>query len=290
MRILISIASTLLIVTSASANEPFKFGDFALYVPANVSQVRGILLALGGPDTRAFFTDGSFGAPNPELEASLHILGQELRKLAADHELAILGTSHAMIPNEAATDDLIFKTIQAASAKSGHPELTSASLLIYGISGGTPESIGFTVRNPKRVCALVLKGTAIPERLKTSEALSVPTYIILMEHDTYADNKAVIAAFKANREAGALWALAVQPGVPHHSLTPSHRAIVINWLREIVKLRLRKSVTESSGWLADSTNGVASWADFKGDRNSASWFPSKATAEEWFAFVSKNDK
>jgi hypothetical protein len=290
MRILISIASILLIVTSAFSNERFEFGDFALYVPSDVSKIRGVFLALGGPDTRAFFSDGLFGAPNPELEASLHVLGQELRKLAADEGLAMLGTSQAMMANGLVSDDLILKTIGEASRKTGHPELATAPLIIYGISGGTPEAIGFTIRNPKRVGALLLKVTAIPERLKTAETLSIPTLIVLAEFDTFTDNKEVIAVFKANREAGALWALAVEPDVPHHSLTPCHRAIVINWLREITELRFTKSVTESSGWLADPTNGVASWANFKGDRKSANWFPSKATAEEWFAFVSKNDK
>jgi dienelactone hydrolase len=295
MKILLALISIFLLVGSASAStEQFEFGDFAIYIPANVSSVRGILLALGGPDTRAFFTDGTFGAPVPELESSLHVLGQELRKLAADQGLAILGTSHAMIPNERATDELILKIINEASVKSGRNELANAPLLIYGISGGTPEAIGFTVRNPKRVGALLLKGTAIPEQLKTSEALSIPTYILLLEQDTFADNKAVIAAFKANRKAGALWALAVEPGVPHHSLTPAHRAIVINWLREMTKLRLGKSpddslpeVAESSGWLGDSSIGVAKYANFRGDRRSASWFPSKATAEEWKMFVAR---
>ncbi|MFC1720289.1 hypothetical protein ACFL00_04025, partial [Pseudomonadota bacterium] len=78
---------------SAAPAETYEFGDFALYLPAEVPTVRGILLVLGGPDTRAFVSDGVFGAPVPELEASLHIQGQELRTLAADQRLAILGTS-----------------------------------------------------------------------------------------------------------------------------------------------------------------------------------------------------
>jgi hypothetical protein len=301
MKILVALISILIAVTSANAsNEIFESGDLALYVPANVSEFRGIFLALGGPDTRAFFSSVPFGAPNPELEASLHILGQELRKLAAEQGLAMLGTSHAVMDNTPASDEIIFKVLKDASAKTGRNELTKAPLLIYGISGGTPEAIGFTARNPMRVGALMLKVTAVPQRLKTSEALSIPTYIVLAEHDTFADNKAVIDVFKFNRAAGALWALAVEPNVPHHSLTSSHRAIVINWLREIAKLRLSESaqdglrdVSESSGWLADFNNGVTSAENFKGDRKSASWFPTKVTAEEWISFVnprSRNDQ
>jgi hypothetical protein len=293
MKILVALISILIAVTSANAsNEIFESGDFALYVPANVSSVRGILLALG-PDTRAFFTDGSFGAPNPELETSLHILGQELRKLAAEQGLAMLGTSHADMDNTPASDEIIFKVLKEASGKTGRNELTKVPLLIYGMSGGTPEAIGFAARNPERVGALFLKFTAIPQTLSTK----IPTYIILGERDTLVDTKGVIAAFENNRRAGALWALAIEPGIAHHSLTPRHREITINWLREIAKLRLESSaddqprdVTESTGWVGDATNGVASWPNFKGDRKSASWFPSKATAEEWFAFVTGNEK
>jgi len=55
---------------AATPAEVVEFDEFALSVPADGATVRGILLLLGGPDTRAFITDGYFGAPKPELEAS----------------------------------------------------------------------------------------------------------------------------------------------------------------------------------------------------------------------------
>lgn len=276
--------------------ELFEFEDFALYVPARVSAARGILLALGGPDTRAFVSGGPFGAPNPELEASLQILGQELRTLAEDHGLAILGTSQAAMTNTPESDELIMKAIHDAAIKSGRPELASAPLFLYGISGGTLQASGFTARNPGRVGALFLKVPGPPESLSSAEALAVPTYMVLAERESIADNRAVIAAFAANRRAGALWALAIEPGVAHHSLKPSHRAVTINWMRTIVELRIGASsgdplqaIAESSGWLGNPLIGVESWANYTGDRRSASWFPSQATAEEWKAFVEKRD-
>ena len=120
----------------------------------------------------------------------------------------------------------------------------------------------------------------------------MPTYIALAERDAVVDNAKLAEAFRANRRAGALCALALQPGVPHNSLTPSKRAITINWMRAIVELRLGslavdplREVAESSGWLGDPNTGVAQWANYPGDRKSASWFPTQATAEEWKAFV-----
>jgi hypothetical protein len=282
---------------AAAPAEIFEFGDFALYIPANVPNVRGILLVLGGPDTRAFLSDGLFGAPIPELEASLHVLGQELRTLAADHGLAMLGTTRqgpAELPNQAQTDELIFEAIGQATRSSGHHELAGAPIFVYGISGGTPQAIGFTARNPERVGALLLKVPGPPERLSTAEALAVPSYMILAEQDQFADNTVVSAAFESNRRAGGLWAMAVERGVPHHSLTPGHRALTVNWLRAVVALRLGdpaqeplRGVPESSGWLGHPDIGVSNWTDYPGDRRAASWFPSQGTAEEWWKFVGR---
>lgn len=302
MRALVLILATLLAQagtlreSAAAPVEVLEFGDFALYVPASVPTVRGILLVLGGPDSRAFLSDGSFGAPLPELEASLHVLGQDLRTLAAEHGLALLGTSRRgqdAIPNLLQSDELIFEAIAEAARVSGRRELASAPIFVYGISGGTMQAGGFTARNPERVGALLLKVPGPPERLSSAAALAVPTYLILAESDAIADNEAVVAVFESNRRAGGLWAVAMEPGAAHHSLTPSHRALTVNWLRAIVELRLGASVQdplrdvpESAGWLGHPEFGVSDWAGYDGDRRAANWFPSRATAEDWWEFVS----
>lgn len=282
----------------AAPAEVFEFEEFALYVPADVATVRGIFLALGGPDTRAFVTDGQFGAPFPELEASLHVLGQELQSLATDYGLVLLGSSLRgtdHMPNLPRTDELIFKAMGEAARISGRPELIHAPIFVYGMSGGTPQAIGFAARNPQRVAALLLKVPAPPERLESAASLAVPSYMILAQHEQFADNTEVIAAFESNRRAGGLWAVAVEPGMPHHSFSPSQRDLTVNWLRAIVELRLGTSmqdplrqVMESSGWLGHPGTGVWSWTDYPGDRRAASWFPSRATAEEWWKFVSRS--
>jgi hypothetical protein len=251
---------------------------------------------LGGPDTRALVTDGSFGTPIAELEDSLHLLGEALRTLAASHGLAMLGTSRQLMTelrDQPRTDELIFEALGEAARISGRTELTHAAIFVYGISGGTPQAIGFTARNPERVGALLLKVPAPPQRLNSADALAVPTYLILAENEVIGDNKAVIAVFEANRGAGGLWAVAIEPGVPHHSLTPGHRSLTVNWLGAIVELRLGASalaplrrVPESAGWLGHPEFGVSDWAGYVGDRRAANWFPSRATAEEWRKFVS----
>jgi len=276
--------------------ELFEFGDFALYVPATVSETRGILLAIGGPDTRSFASDSAFGAPVPEVEAALHALGREFRSLAAEQGLAVLGTSRASLPNGPESDDALRQAITQGAALSARPELTEIPLLVYGMSGGAPEASGLTARNPERVAGLFLKVPESVERLADGPVLGVPTYLILAENDAFVDNAALEEAFRANRAAGALWALALEPDVVHFSLSPAQRSLTLDWMRTILSQRIAASgapdlvpIVASSGWLADGISGnVYGWNSYPWDRAGASWLPTEASARTWGAFAKPN--
>jgi hypothetical protein len=273
--------------------ELHDMGDFVLFVPATVSTVRGILLALGGPDTRGFASGAPFGAPVPETEAALQTLGQQYRTLAAEQGLAVLGTSLTAMVNDPGGDEELFIWLAYLAEFSGRRELNTAPLLLYGMSGGAPYASGFAARHPDRVAGLFLKVPEAVESLTDADALGVPTYAVQAEFEVFVDNAAVAVAFAGNRGAGALWALAMEPGVNHFSLTPGQRAVTINWMQTILELRLGApgqssllAIDETAGWLADPATGeVAPWAAYTGDPAAASWFPSQATAEYWEAFV-----
>lgn len=285
----VSVAETDLAAREATN---IQFGDFALHVPANVHQVRGILVALGGPDTRGYAAGTPFGAPLPAVEAALQELGAMFRDLAAERGLAILGSGRfgpAAYPNEPASDQLLLDAITQAAALTGHPELLDAPFLLYGASGGAHEATGFTQRHPERVAALFLK---VPESAGplTGPALDVPAYMVLAELDAFVDNAMLTATFETHRAAGALWAMALERGVPHHSLSPAQRELTVDWMRAILPFRaaggsLRERPTHV-GWLGDpSTGRIAPSRIFAGNPGSASWFPTRPLAEEWAAFI-----
>lgn len=271
--------------------EQFEFGDFALYVPADVSYVNAVLIALGGPDTRGFATARPFGAPVPQVEEALQALGEDFRTMAADRGLAVLGTSMAALPNGPASDELLLEALEQAAAISGRSELAHPwqSLLLYGMSGGGPQASGFTARNPDRVAGLFLKVPAGMESLAGGAVLEVPTYVVLAEMDAFVDNAALSAAAMANRARGALWAVAQEPGVPHHSLTPKHRSLTVEWMRTILHEQYccgmggRARILEIAGWLGNPTTGeVFRWDDYPpGNRSSANWFPTQTVAGQW---------
>lgn len=273
--------------------EVFPLGDFTLQVAATVSKVRGILVALGGPDTRGFASGSPFGAPVPQVEASLQAMGQQLRALAASRGLAILGTSRASMANAAASDEAIIQAIQQAAASSGRADLTSAPFLVYGVSGGAREASGFTVRNASRIAGLFLKVPLGVEAVTSGPALNVPTYIVLAELDAFVNNAATKAAYSVNRAAGAPWALALEIGVPHHSLSPAQRDLTADWMNTILGMRLGSSpsdplraIAEAAVWVGDPVSTqVVPISSYPGNPRMASWFPSQATAEQWRTFV-----
>ena len=273
--------------------ETFELGDFALYVPAGVPVVRGVILALGGPDTRGFATGKRIGAPIPEVEASLQMLGQEFRTLASAQGLAVVGTSRAAMANGPASDTLLFRTLEQFAVKSGRPEIGYPYVLLYGMAAGAPQASGFAARNPWWVAGVFLK-VPLGVSSVSERAVEVPTYMVLAELDAFVDNAALTTAFEGNRGAGGLWALAMERGVPHHSLSPLQRQVTINWISTILERRLPYEpgwdplggFAPMSGWLGNRTTGKASsWATYSGNRASASWLPSQATATEWEALV-----
>jgi hypothetical protein len=271
--------------------EIFEFGEFALYVPAHVSKVRGILVALGGPDTRAFSTSGVFGAPLPEVEKALSLLGVAYRSLAATHGLAILGTSRAFMPDAEASDQAIVQAIGAGAENSGRPDIESAPILMYGISGGAPEASGFVSRNSGRIAGLFLKVPLTVTELSGS-ALQVPTFLVLAEFDAFVDNASLAAQFELNRKGGGLWGMAKEPRMPHYSLSLAQRQLTVDWMRSVMELRVQgasgalRGLTESDGWLGDNTTGIATpWEAYTGDKSIASWIPTQPIALQWQVLV-----
>jgi len=274
--------------------EVFEFGDFALYVPATVESVRGLIIALGGPDTRGFATGKPMGAPVAAVEASLQALGKEFRTLAVSRELAILGVRSAMT-NDAGSDQRLREAVGQAGTMSRRESLWNVPMILYGLSGGAPQASGFAARNSPWVMGLFMKAPVSVSTV-SGYALGVPTYMVLAERDTVVNNAALKTAFESNRRAGALWALAEEPGVIHHSFTQALRQVTINWITTILDRRLPPptlsefwgldDIAETSGWLVDGSTGEAApWATYAGNRNLANWFPSQATAQEWQSFV-----
>lgn len=279
----------------AAGGEIFQLGDFALYMPAGPAAPRAVLVALGGPNTRGFVTGESFGAPIPEVELALQDMGQFLRAFAAEHRIAILGTSFfgpTALPASAESDELIFDALREGAEASGRPSLTGVPILLYGISGGSSEAARLAERYSERVVGLFLKVPEVAPTMTTEVQRQIPVFIAQAELDAFVDNAAVAAAFSSNRANGAVWALAMESGVPHHALTPVHQQNTLAWMGGVLDRRIAggsgqiKQSVEPSGWLGNpSTGSISPWGAYSGDRSTANWLPTQEAAEQWRALA-----
>jgi hypothetical protein len=270
------------------SGEIFRLGDFALYMPAAPDGPRAVIVAIGSRNTKGFVTGEPFGVPFPPIEAQLAAMGGALRALADARGVAILGTSLADMPDGAVSDQRILDAIAAAAQASGHADLSSVPIVFFGLFGGAPEASGFAARYPERVAGLLLK-VPLSVAILTAEAQrEVPTFMVLAELEVFVDNVALGNAFTVNRGAGALWAMSVEPGVPHQAFTPAFRSATVAWLNSVLGSRLSGSagrihrVTEQSGWLGDPVTGeVSPWGRYLGDRTTANWFATREAADQW---------
>jgi hypothetical protein len=109
--------------------------------------------------------------------------------------------------------------------------------------------------------------------------------------------KLLLDKLPAERKQGARFAVAVQWNRRHEFGQANNLALV--FLDDVIRRRVPKEpgplldVPLDAGWLGDVSAwgkdgklpAVAAWADYKGDRAAACWFPAERTAATWRAFV-----
>lgn len=269
-----------------------ELASYAIYLPPGTTTYRGVfLLAPGfGGDSRViadrrFPPGGNGGLPfdGPEI--------QGYRALAEEHGLAVMGARLRSNPTALNSLEDLVAALEELAAESQHPELATAPLLLDGFSNGGCFAYAFTRRFPERVIGFRTQKGGCHYILDGGAAKQVPGFLNIGGADTQARCLNITAAFESNRPAGALWALAVEPGAGH---VPIHDLdVLLGWMEAVLSLRLPAAVggglrpiAEESGWLGNrETAAVASFAAYEQERSQASWLPSAETAQAWSEFV-----
>ncbi len=274
-----------------TAQEVYQIGTTAVYVPVGDAPLRGAIVVLGGPVTTGLVTGEPISAPGspPGHEEGLQSMGADLRALARSARVALVGTRTVAIENSTVSDDGLFTALQSAAALSGHAELAGAPVLMVGLSAGSPEAAGLASRHPERTVGLLVRVPTSVTALSPGPALGVPALVMQAELDQIDRNAAVRSIFSANRSQGAIWALAVELGVGHEDVSALGNGSMLSWLGLVLDVRLPATpgaplpaLEVSSGWLGNQTTlEVASWADYTGDRTTASWLFSEGAARSW---------
>jgi hypothetical protein len=180
-----------------------------------------------------------------------------------------------------------------------HPELEHLPLCFTGMSRGGGMSMQLAELMPGRtiacapVCLEVGPGSDATRR--------VPVMTVFGEKDG-SQMQLLLEKVPAERKLGARFGIAVQWNRKHEFALANNLSFV--FFDDVLSRRLPKQpvadkptpladISLEDGWLGDTgtwgNDGkiptIAVWKDFKGDRDSACWFPSQRTAAVWQAFV-----
>lgn len=273
-----------------------------LWLPDGAGPVKGLFL---------FSYYGCFGgySKDPELRA----LAKELQcGVVASEER--LGDPH---------DDpsRILNALAELANKSGHPEVASAPMFIFGHSNSTHDMAQFGKKIPERIIAWVAMKSAFGAQFSVKELYKVPGMVISgeLDHEYFQDQLATVK--KLRREHGALMHIIVEPAGHHWPERQTYR-IMQAFLKTVFYLRVPPDsgmraapvklfeLEERSGWLGQNLEGervrhvegskitwswdrpvnvrqlltIAPYDRYPADKSTASWLPTEDYARKWQEF------
>lgn len=262
----------------------FDQAQFRLWVPDGVKSVRAVLVLV----------PGSNGDGRDQVEIPLW------RELAEKENLALVGLYMTDKPHDDmfiehyvdvanGSGEAFLNALGQLGRMSGHPEIDTAPLLLWGMSAGGEFNYEFALWRPERVAGFVVnKGGIYYSALASREARNVPGLFFIGDEDLAFRNDIIRGVFSINRRAGALWALVEQPGVAHAVAGSDEFAAL--YYRQVLNLRLGdrlnssalRTLSLSDGFLCDpesqACEGAAGAAT---PREPVSWLPTEVLAEAW---------
>lgn len=242
----------------------FAEASFSCVLPKGKS--RAILFLAGGTDSdaRPWLNDSRWQA-FAESE-HLILIAACLRGAGEPYEVASGGSGEALLD-----------AIAAFARQSGHPEIGSLPLILYGHSAGAQFAFNFACWKPERVRAVIgVKSGPLPQPT-FRQAPPFQALFIVGERDLAGRIREVARAFAAGRAQGARWCLADQPNAGHDT----------QGCRELAEAFIRTMNAPNSsreGYVPLAQPRQHPTALGKNDP-AYSWLPEPAFYQAWEAFV-----
>jgi len=258
-----------------------------LFLPANVARARGVISIIDWSLAPALFTDTEWKALSEELQSCLLLV--TIR--TDDPEEWSRPTDEQPVRNAAVGGaDGLLLLLEHLAEQSGHPELRSARLLLWGQSAAGGFAMTFATEHPSRTIGFVRYHSHLRELpVDIETAARIPALFLAGETDETAGVADSEALWRRGRALGAPWTFGIEPEAAHRSpekLKDAYR-VAIPWVAAVFRQRLGpdadlRPISDRSGWLADLHDGsVSSYASFHGNAREASWLPDEATAQGW---------
>jgi poly(3-hydroxybutyrate) depolymerase len=185
----------------------------------------------------------------------------------------------------------LLNALDTFASRSKHPELGQAPLLLWGMSAGGEFNYEFVAWKPERVAAFVVnKGGIYYTALTSRAARNVPGILFIGGKDLESRIRTITGLFEVNRRAGALWALAEEPGAGH--VVGRSIDVARVFFEDVIALRLGESlkpIAERDGFVGDlKARTFHPAAATAGNSNvSTAWLPAERTARAWQAMITE---
>jgi dienelactone hydrolase len=181
--------------------------------------------------------------------------------------------------------------LRSLGEKSQHPELASVPLLLWGMSAGGEFNYEFVAWKPERVAAFVVnKGGIYYSALLSQTARNVPGMLFIGGKDLESRISTITGLFAVNRRAGALWALAEEPGAAH--IVGRSMDLAKIFFEDVMSARLSRSpmktMSEKEGFIGDPRDKAFHPAGSAPLPNySTAWLPTARVARAWQAMITE---
>jgi poly(3-hydroxybutyrate) depolymerase len=235
---------------SIPAGANFDKAQFRLWTPTSKAKVRAVLVLVPGSNS-----DGRAMAQDTVWQA-----------FAAKNNLAIVACRFTDKPHDQGyiedyvnvshgSGQALLDAIDHFASRSGHSELSSAPLLLWGMSAGGQFDYEMAVWKPQKVAAFIVnKGGIYYTALTPRETRAIPAMLFIGGKDLEQRVHTITGLFALNRRGGALWALAEEPGVAH--VVGKSRDVSMLFFEDVLAARLNpdgtlKALGEGNGLVGD---------------------------------------
>ncbi len=266
----------------------FDIAQFRLWYPDNVATLRGIVLLVPGSNG-----DGRASAQDTVWQA-----------FAAKHKLALVACYfkdkqhdqnfiEEYIKVSDGSGDALLTAINDFATTSKHAELSTAPMLLWGMSAGGQFNYEFVAWKPERVIAFVVnKGGIYYSALLPRAARAVPGLLFVGGKDLEFRTNTIVGLFAVNRRGGALWALSEEPGAAH--IVGRSRDLALPFYEDVMAVRLPatpgplKPMPDQPAFIGDfKTKTFAPTANGPAPGFPTAWLPSERVARMWQAILAE---
>jgi dienelactone hydrolase len=279
---------------SAPPGANYDKAEFRLWYPPDTGRLSAVLV----------LNPGSNGDARSAVDDPVW------RAFATAHHLALVGTHLTDKPHDQnfieqycdvskGSGQALLDALGRFAARSSHPELANAPLLLWGMSAGGQFNYEFVAWKPERVIAFVVnKGGIYYSALLSQAARRVPGLLFIGGKDLESRIDTITGLFALNRRGGALWALAEEPGAAH--VVGRSRDLALMFYEDLLPLRLPQGIlsadgsvqlvplVERTGFLGDfQTKAFEKPGDRDAPNRPTAWLPTERVAAGWKAMVTE---